>query len=337
MHRFQVLIYFLILFCLNLLPKSIDAKNCMIREEKAFCEGDRVFFPYPKSEEQYFGIIEKVDPEIRNGNHQGNMWVRLKDGTVLTDDNGYHTYFHFAELLECSVFSGQKVCVGQTVPVMRDFGNRDSLGYMKVIAIAPNRPSEGYRMYGPTKVWSGEIVLARANKIPMVSGIVPKFPELQFGDPFPNAYGKSEKIILFDVEEKDYALESEGTDHLIWYTANKLRIRFNQIKEYPIQWQERLEETTDCFIDSCAKDVLLWRASLHLRTECDLIVFGNKKSSTRDTTYEIEYFESNFEFRKYLGNHFLGRDIYWPIPRKTAKALVIAKTICISTETKESK
>lgn len=337
MRRFQILFYFLILVCLSLIPRPIEAKNCLIREEKSFCEGDRVIFPFPKSESQYFGIIEKVDPEIQNGNHKGNRWIRLDDGTVLTDDMGYHTYFHLAELLECSVFTGQKVCVGQTVPVMGYSGNGGSFGYMKVIAIAPEMFGKGYEMYGPTKDWNGKTVIVHANEVPMVSGTVPKFPELRFGDPFPNAYGKKESIILFDAKDKHYALESEGTDHLIWYTENELRIRFNQIKEYPIQWEKGLEETADCYTDSCAKDVLRWRASLYLRSECDNNVFGYKKSSTRDTTYEIEYFESNFEFLKYVGSHHMGGDIFWPFPRKRIKALVKAKTICVSTETKESK
>ncbi|TGL41424.1 hypothetical protein [Leptospira perdikensis] len=335
MLRLPIVFYLLIICCLSFLPKSLSAKNCLVRGNKSFCEGDRVVYPYPKSESQYYGVIEKVDPEIRNGNHKGIRWIRLDDGSILTDEMGYHTYFHLADLQECAVFSGQKVCVGETVPVMGYSGNGGNFGFMKVIAIAPEMFGKGYELYGPTKDWYGKTVLIQASEVPIVNGIVPKFPELQFGDSFPNAYGKKEKIILFDPEDKNYALESEGTNHLVWYKENELRIRYNQIKEYPIQWEKVLEEITDCYTNSCAKDVLRWRANLYLSSECENKVFGYKKSSTRDTTFEIEDFESSFEFLKYVGSHHMGGDMFWPIPRKKTKAFVKAKTICVSTETKE--
>jgi hypothetical protein len=336
MHRLQILFYFLIICCLSLPPKSIYAKNCLVRNDKSFCEGDRVIYPFPESENQYFGIIEKVDLEFRNGDHKGNRRVRLDDQTILTDDTGYHTYFHLTDLLECALFTGQKVCVGQTVPVMGYSGYGGNFGFMKVIAIAPKMFGYGYELYGPTQDWKGITVFVHADEVPIISGKIPSFPEMQFGDPLPNAYGKKEKVILFDTKDKTYALESDGTNHLEWYNENKLRIRYNQIKAFPIEWEMKLEEDTNCFTDDCAKDILRWRANLYLIRECETKVFGYQKASTLDSTFEMNHFESILEFRKYVGSHHMGGDIFWPIPRKKVKALVKAKTTCISTETKKS-
>ncbi|PJZ44282.1 hypothetical protein [Leptospira brenneri] len=335
MYRLQILFYFLTIFSFAIIPQSIDAKNCLIREDKSFCEGDQVLFPFPKSEKQYFGIIEKVDPEVQNGSHKGMRWIRLDDGSLLTDNRGYHHYFHLADLKECSVFSGQKVCVGQIVPVMGYSGNGGSFGYMTVVAIAPAMFGTGYEMYGPTKERNGNTVLVQANEIPIVTGKVPGFPEIQFGHPFPNAYGKKERVILYDTEDKNYALESEGENHLVWYDESELRIRYNQITEYPIEWEGRLEEIVDCYSDSCAKDRLSWRANLYLTSECENRVFGYQKSSTRGTTFEIVNFVSSFEYLKYIGSHHMGGDVFWPIPRKKVKAFVKAKTVCVSKETKK--